>query len=97
VRDDLVNHSQDMRLSSRFILRMGHHSQRMKTVSNPEHLLCERRNRGSGSTCSKRRNRSASLASASGSSLIATSRPSRVSRARYTSPMPPAPSGDWIS
>jgi hypothetical protein len=28
----------------------------------------------------------------SGSTLIATSRPSRVSRARYTSPMPPAPS-----
>ena len=28
-----------------------------------------------------------------GSTLTATSRPSRVSRARYTSPMPPAPSG----
>ena len=32
-----------------------------------------------------------------GSTLIATSRPSRVSRARYTSPMPPAPSGATIS
>jgi hypothetical protein len=29
--------------------------------------------------------------------LIATSRPSRVSRARYTSPMPPAPSLARIS
>src|SRR5579872_6660731 len=29
--------------------------------------------------------------------LIATVRSSRVSRARYTSPMPPAPSADWIS
>ena len=32
-----------------------------------------------------------------GSALIATSRPRRVSRARYTSPMPPAPSGAMIS
>jgi hypothetical protein len=30
------------------------------------------------------------------STLIATSRPSRVSRARYTSPMPPAPSSATI-
>jgi len=29
--------------------------------------------------------------------LSATSLPSFVSVARYTSPMPPAPSGDWIS
>src|SRR5678815_228787 len=36
---------------------------------------------------------SGSAANASGSTLIATSRPSFVSRARYTSPMPPAPSG----
>lgn len=28
---------------------------------------------------------------------MATVRWSRVSRARYTSPVPPAPSGDWIS
>jgi len=28
---------------------------------------------------------------------MATSRPSRVSRARYTSPMPPAPAGERIS
>src|ERR1039457_3195303 len=28
---------------------------------------------------------------------MATSRPNRVSWARYTSPMPPAPRGDWIS
>src|ERR1700730_431755 len=28
---------------------------------------------------------------------MATMRSNRVSRARYTSPMPPAPSGDWIS
>src|SRR5438132_12548147 len=32
-----------------------------------------------------------------GKTLIATSRPSRVSRARYTSPIPPAPSGPEIS
>ncbi len=38
-----------------------------------------------------------SCASASGSTLIATSRPSRVSRARYTSPIPPAPASDNIS
>ncbi len=42
---------------------------------------------------SKRFNRSASDASSAGSTLIATSRSSRVSRARYTSPIPPAPSG----
>src|SRR5579862_3820981 len=48
-------------------------------------------------SCSNRRSRSASVATASGSTLIATSRPSRVSRARYTSPMPPAPTGDVIS
>src|SRR5580704_4817457 len=29
--------------------------------------------------------------------LMATMRSRRVSQARYTSPMPPAPSGDWIS
>ncbi len=29
--------------------------------------------------------------------LMATVRSRRMSRARYTSPMPPAPSGDWIS
>ena len=40
----------------------------------------------------KRATRSASCANASGRTLIATSRSSRVSRARYTSPMPPAPS-----
>src|SRR5262249_45131815 len=39
----------------------------------------------------------ASDASAEGRTLTATSRPKRVSRARYTSPIPPAPSGDWIS
>ena len=33
----------------------------------------------------------------SGSTLIATSRSSFASRARYTSPIPPAPSGDRIS
>ena len=32
-----------------------------------------------------------------GRTLIATVRSRRVSRPRYTSPMPPAPSGDWIS
>ena len=32
-----------------------------------------------------------------GRTLIATSRPSLVSRARYTSPMPPAPSGATTS
>src|ERR1700691_2876281 len=46
---------------------------------------------------SNRRKRSASRAIPLGRTLIATSRPSRVSRARYTSPMPPAPSGVRIS
>src|SRR6202011_3804775 len=41
--------------------------------------------------------RSGSAAKASGRILRATLRPSRVSRARYTSPMPPAPSGAMIS
>src|SRR5262249_5789177 len=44
-----------------------------------------------------RARRSASWATASGRILIATSRDSLVSRARYTSPMPPAPSGAVIS
>src|SRR5438477_6636479 len=44
-----------------------------------------------------RTSRSASLAKRSGSTLIATSRLSLVSRARYTSPMPPAPIGATIS
>ncbi len=39
---------------------------------------------------SKRARRSASAAKASGKTLMATSRSSVVSRARYTSPMPPA-------
>ena len=38
---------------------------------------------------SKRASRSASVANACGRTLIATSRPSLVSRARYTSPIPP--------
>jgi hypothetical protein len=45
----------------------------------------------------KRARRSESSANFSGRTLIATSRPSRVSRARYTSPMPPAPINDVIS
>ena len=52
------------------------------------------------STCASRSNRasrSESCAKASGSALIATSRPSFVSRPRYTSPMPPAPMAVWIS
>src|SRR5262245_52456459 len=40
---------------------------------------------------------SGSFASRSARTLIATSRSSRVSRARYTSPIPPAPSGPRIS
>src|SRR5580700_5834102 len=48
-------------------------------------------------SCWKRRNRSGSRAKAAGKTLIATSRLSRASRARYTSPMPPAPTGDTIS
>ena len=47
--------------------------------------------RGVVASRSNRASRSASLAKASGRILIATSRPSFVSRARYTSPMPPAP------
>src|SRR5689334_17416119 len=45
----------------------------------------------------KRAIRAASLAKVSGNSLMATSRFSLVSRARYTSPIPPAPSADRIS
>ena len=40
---------------------------------------------------------SGSAANRSGRTLMATSRSSRESRARYTSPMPPAPSGERIS
>ena len=46
------------------------------------------------SVCASRVNRasrSGSLANASGSTLSATSRPSVVSRARYTCPIPPSP------
>src|SRR5262245_36835398 len=46
---------------------------------------------------SNRASRSGSVANSWGSILIATSRPSRESRARYTSPIPPAPSGATIS
>src|SRR5450759_1535827 len=42
-------------------------------------------------SCSKRWRRSGSAAVAAGSTLIATSRPSLASVARYTSPIPPAP------
>jgi hypothetical protein len=43
-------------------------------------------------SASKRARALASLASDAGSTLIATSRPSLASVARYTSPMPPSPS-----
>src|SRR5215469_14799448 len=46
---------------------------------------------------SNRASRSGSWARAEGSTLIATSRSSLVSRARYTSPIPPAPIGARIS
>src|SRR5437773_10871808 len=39
----------------------------------------------------------ASLANSAGRILMATARSSRVSRARYTSPIPPAPMGATIS
>src|SRR5512136_1007853 len=45
---------------------------------------------------SKRRSRPASEERDSGRTFTATSRPSRVSRARYTSPIPPAPTGARI-
>ena len=45
----------------------------------------------------KRASRSGSPATLAGRTLIATSRLSFVSRARYTSPIPPAPSGARIS
>src|SRR5688572_15660384 len=48
-------------------------------------------------SCSNRASRSGSAADAVGRTLIATSRPSRESRARYTSPMPPAPSTESTS
>src|SRR5580765_2045550 len=46
---------------------------------------------------SKRCNRSVSAEKDDDSTLIATSRPRRESRARYTSPIPPAPSVERIS
>ncbi len=46
---------------------------------------------------SKRARRFGSAAKAAGRSLIATSRPSFVSVARYTSPIPPAPIGATTS
>src|SRR5438477_776269 len=46
---------------------------------------------------SNRASRSRSALNVDGSTLIATARPSRVSRARYTSPIPPAPSAPTIS
>src|SRR5215469_9493840 len=46
---------------------------------------------------SKRLNREASRETSSGSTFSATSRARRESRARYTSPMPPAPSGPATS
>src|ERR1035438_340821 len=45
----------------------------------------------------KRARRSRSVDMAAGSTLMATSRPRRGSRARKTSPMPPAPMGERIS
>ena len=48
-------------------------------------------------SCSKRRSRSGSALKATGSTLIATLDASRGSRARYTSPMPPAPINVRIS
>ena len=53
--------------------------------------MVERRERRASR--SNRARRSASCANASGRTLIATWRPSAVSVARYTSPMPPLPSG----
>jgi hypothetical protein len=58
--------------------------------------------RRSGGGTAKGRRRAACFSSTfcekcSGRTLTATVRSSLVSRARYTSPMPPAPSGDWIS
>src|SRR5882762_210781 len=52
------------------------------------------------STCAsrwKRARRSGSSANVSGMTFNATSRPSFVSRARYTSPIPPAPRAERIS
>src|SRR3974390_898077 len=46
---------------------------------------------------SKRNRRSGSIDNTSGRTLMATSRSSRESRARYTSPMLPAPRGERIS
>jgi hypothetical protein len=53
--------------------------------------------RGRPGSCSKRRSRSASAERDDGRTLIATSRPSRGSRARQTSPMPPAPMAETTS
>src|SRR5262249_40524832 len=46
---------------------------------------------------SKRFNREGSAETSAGRTLIATSRARRVSRARQTSPIPPAPSGPSVS
>jgi hypothetical protein len=52
---------------------------------------------GGGKTRRERARRSGSCANADGKTLMATSRDRRVSRARYTSPMPPLPSDPAIS
>src|SRR5947207_15519537 len=48
-------------------------------------------------SCSNRARRSRSAGRPEGMPFSATSRPSFVSRARYTSPMPPAPMAERIS
>ncbi|MBI4473928.1 MAG: PD40 domain-containing protein, partial [Acidobacteria bacterium] len=60
--------------------------------SQPITVLLLARPRGRARVELERATRSVSLANTSGSTLIATSRSSLVSCARYTSPIPPAPS-----
>ncbi len=66
-------------------------------MSNTTRILGWFRAATARASCSKRCRRSVSRAKDSGRIFKATSRPNRVSRARYTSPMPPAPSGATIS
>jgi len=66
-------------------------------AAEPERLARFEREASTLASRSKRARRSGSCANAAGRTLIATSRPSLVSFARYTSPIPPTPMAAVIS
>ena len=75
---------------------VGHVALAADVVDADDRGVVDRRSAARAS-CSNRRSRSGWRAASKSSSLIATSRPRRVSRARCTSDMPPTPSGDSSS